>query len=361
MIGSRERESGGGFDALASDLVWPRLVHAPAMAWRPGRLVLAYLACAIMVLVGWSWGADGDAGVWGRVGQAAHNGGRAVLIGVVDRDASAVRFGFERVLGIVPKLMRERTVSASVTFVVSAVVLVVVGGAIARSAAGQFGLGLLLSVQSTLAWAVRRSAQTAAALIAAPVLAGILLLVVAAVGWAGFTISDVLGGLLFGPCAILACFAVFVLALWATGLPMTVGAMACEDSDGLDAAQRVLAYVLHRPLRYAWYVVVLGVLGAAMVLAASWIIERSVGVCAGAMGAWIGDDESLRAMRNAAEGDGAPSVVSFWTGALRLVPHAIALSYFFSAGSVLYLSMRRVADGHEPADLWPRGVNERDG
>ncbi|MEN0020959.1 MAG: hypothetical protein AAF747_08775, partial [Planctomycetota bacterium] len=53
-----------------------------------------------------------------------------------------------------------------------------------------------------------------------------------------------------------------------------------------------------------------------------------------------------------AESETTLAIVRWWLSVPSLLVLAMAASYTMSAGSVLYLAMRRVCDGQDPSELW---------
>lgn len=351
MVGSRGQDRSTGWSALTRDLIWPKLVRCGAMSWRPSRLVLSYATCAAIAL-GWSAWPQG-AGLAGRVGDAWSDSARNAALALAERDAELMGFAVERVQTDMMDAVGQADRLTWAILVVTLALVLATGGAISRSAAGQFALGLHLPWRDTLGWSARRLGQLAMALALWPGLAAALLTGAALVGWAGFAAGSWAGGVSFLLSLALSGGAVVLLAGWALGLPMFAPAVACEDTDGIDAAQRVVAYGLHRPLRLAWYLIVLLAMGVLMLAATTWLVGLALEFAVWASGLLSGQPDDLLVAAGKRSQTVGGSLIEFWVAAWRLIPAAVGFSYGWTAGPVLYLSLRQVCDGHDPADLWP--------
>src|SRR5262249_17418602 len=142
------------------------------------------------------------------------------------------------------------------------------------------------------------------------------------------------------------------------GLPMLVPSVASEGTDAIDAIQRTYAYVTGRPLRLILYWAVLIVEAAVVTLVlavlAGWVIELTTWASSLLLGQSVRD-----ALNDAAHGRapdyeplGASSrmavhIVAFWMQVPMLLVASFVVSFWFSAGTTLYLLMRQVCDGQD--------------
>jgi hypothetical protein len=174
----------------------------------------------------------------------------------------------------------------------------------------------------------------------------------------------VLGGLAWGAVLAGACLMVLLLAALLFGWPLMWASISAEGTDGFDAISRAYAYSLQRPLHYAFYtflVGVLGLLGWGVVWAAS---ESVVGMTYWGTSWGMGSTRSADLVAHVAPNDleatdpaieGKPPgpytlgtrLVGFWTGVLRSLASGYSYSYFWCATAAVYLLLRRSVDATE--------------
>jgi hypothetical protein len=220
----------------------------------------------------------------------------------------------------------------------------IVGGAIARiavvQAAGDHRVGLV----SALRFALRK----AISLVGAPLtpLFGVALFatccaifgLVARIPWGvGPTFAAILG---FVPLLLGLIMALILLGL-ALGWPLMVATVAAEGEDAPDALSRAYSYVNQRLARYAAHTLasyVIGWIGLGLVVAFANVVLTLAdwGVALGAGSTWP------------PEGSGR----AFWQGAVGLLIHSWAYSYFWTVASVIYLILRRDVDGTNWHDVY---------
>jgi hypothetical protein len=206
--------------------------------------------------------------------------------------------------------------------------------------------------------------------VAAPLLAvGLIVGVLALGGWVllGIPGVRVVGAVFFALALFGGAAAVIIFVAYLLGLPMLVPAVACEGTDAIDAIQRSYAYVTGRPLRLVLYWAVLIVQAAVVTLVlallAGWVIQLST---------WAASlllrEPMHAAVQGLGEGDlpdygpmsptqaGAVHIVAFWVQVPLLLVASFVVSFWFSAGTTLYLLMRQVCDGQDVGELWTPGM-----
>ncbi|MCP3905230.1 MAG: hypothetical protein GY715_16515 [Planctomycetes bacterium] len=182
---------------------------------------------------------------------------------------------------------------------------------------------------------------------------------------------DVIGGLLYGLALIAGFLLVFVLLGYAVGFPLLLPAVACENCDAADAQQRAFGYVLSRPLHLLGYVVVMLVglaLGYVVVaLFATTIInftatlvgvipENSALLSAGGVGILDLAPSDAGAVHDAWHSRWAAAMITFWQRVVVDLVIAWVVSYLFTASTIVYLLMRRAADGQDVEEIWRPGL-----
>jgi hypothetical protein len=240
----------------------------------------------------------------------------------------------------------------------------ILGGAICRSAAVQAGQGRREDWITSLAFGLARWGQLLVLTLLPWVCLAMLLAVGLGLGWALFATPAIMGvgGVLFLGFILLAFLCVLIASANVLAWPMTTPALTCEGTDSVDAVQRGWAYVFARPVRLFLSLLLLGAQLAIMLAILSWLVEATLHVAAWFTTRWA-DASHAEELRRAIldptrDGLGGGSArsgtagISFWCRVLRLLIPAYALSYFFSAGTLLYLSMRRACDGQDPAEIW---------
>jgi hypothetical protein len=348
----------------ASGVPW--LFRAWGLSLRPARLGLSLVlvvAVTLLLRVPDLW-LEGD-GLAGLIRDRAGRGLGDLARGVLRLDHVLIAEGLRQVFVATPAdAAREFPWSVAAVAIPVLVLWGILGGAVSRSAATEFSLGVRSPWTDSTALAVSRWHSFAGVKIGpllVPLIAG---LVIAASGWLlGIKFVQVAAAILY-PLALLAAIGcVLLLVGYALSLPMLIPAVACEGTDAIDAGQRCFAYTLARPGRLALYLLVLVVQGVALVLVVGAILGAGVELCAWAATAWTDADAAsyLRAAASRTEisGEGVPAsrhaaarLIAFWSALPLTLVSAVAVSYWFSAGTILYLTMRQMCDGQDVGELW---------
>ncbi len=148
-----------------------------------------------------------------------------------------------------------------------------------------------------------------------------------------------------------------LIALLALGLmlgwPLMWPTISTEATDAFDGLSRAYSYTLHRPLRYFFYTMLAGVLGALLLYVMIFLVFLVQGMTSWAfsMGTGIPRFNELQIQVPgpdvSALESGANHVFRFWNRLLQLIPLAVAASYFWTAMTQVYLLLRRDEDGAE--------------
>ena len=198
----------------------------------------------------------------------------------------------------------------------------------------------------------------------APVIPGVVVvgvgLALALLGLLLFSLPwlDVLGGLLFGPMLVAGLAAAVVVAAVLLSYPLMAAAVAVEGTDAFDTMSRCFAYLTAKPWAYLFYALVSLLYGAACFAFLWLLVEGAVRLTTGflELGA-LGDPSELREALAYAKGAtlryGVASASTatagwlmwFWLVALRALPLAFAFSFACTASTMIYLLLRRGADG----------------
>lgn len=263
----------------------------------------------------------------------------------------------------------------------------VFGGAISRIAAVHVARDEKLSVRQ----AIRFSSNKLLSFLFAPLIPLLILLIIAAVvavaGWVLFHIPYV-GPIVAGLIFVLALVAGFVMALVLLGLiggfNLMYPTIAVEGSDSFDAISRSFSYAFARPWRLLWYTVVALVYGALtyifvrffiwMVLAlthfaVSWFFRDGGQPAAWFPVMWPGPGEFPGGVAgplayhvnhdNLKSADSfAAGLISFWVYLVIGLLGAYAISFYFSANTIIYYLMRREVDATELDDVYAEETDD---
>jgi hypothetical protein len=348
---------------LTAELLWPKALRTPALALRPARVMLGMVAVFIAALIGslsqlWSderprfTDAIADP-ITVTLGSAA----RAVLnLSVEDLTRAAAALAELR------RLPLERPVETVVLGLPILAVFALFGGAISRAVAIEFAAARFSDWPADTAVSVRKLGWSVAAIVAPPAVAGILIGLIALGGFTlGVPVLNIVGALLFAIALVLAGAALILFVVHTLALPMLVPALMCEGTDAFDAVQRAYAYIIAHPLRLLAHAAILLVLGAVSIGLFSGFAAGADALATTAAARLTSDagvevlvgDNDLSATQPVAH-----AIISGWRALLALAVSGFAFSYFFAAGTVLYLIARRICDGQGITEIWDPAADQ---
>jgi len=364
-------------DDLTQDLVWPRLLRAGPLALRPARLGLAavylLLALAAVLLARAIAGSEGAERAGVVLASAGLTLGSLVEALVALKPGAAARELHTLAVVAPGQLLRAAPLGSIVGAGVLLFLTVVFGGAISRTAATESAQGVSLAWPKALGFALSRwTSLVGAVLIPLAIIWGVALgLHVAGAALFTWGVGSVVGGLLWPVLMLAGMVGAVVLLAFALGHPLLVSSVACEGTDAIDAVQHAYSIVFARPVRLAGYLLLLVVQGVAMamlvwvvVLLTMQFVQDGVGGSGGEGGrrivgalqpAVLSPDYAVTA-----GGVGEPrgleraggGLARLFTGVLLLVGASYAVSYVFTASTLLYLAMRRVVDGQDMSEIY---------
>jgi hypothetical protein len=257
----------------------------------------------------------------------------------------------------------------------------VFGGAICRIAAVHVARDEKISVRQAL----RFSSGKILSFVFAPLIPLLILLLVAVIvaagGWVLFHIpivGPIVGGLAF----VLPLLAGFVMALVLLG---TVGGfnlmyptIAVEGSDSFDAISRSFSYVFARPWRMAFYTIVAVIYGAITYVFVRFFIYVVLALTYTAVTWWfksgsqpaiyfpkmwppphmdlLSYDIHYRDLKWSE--DIAATGIAFWVYLLIGLLGAFAISFYFSANTIIYYLMRREVDATDLDDVYAEDADD---
>lgn len=351
------RESGPMLEDFTAELLWTRTLRTPALALRPSRILLGMAGALIATIIG---SIPIGAADQPTIGEAL-SGRVSLFFSQSARDAASFDLPgmfwetveFARFPGV---LIQERPVATFLLAIPMIIVLALFGGAISRAAAIEFTSARFSDWPADLRVSLRSLGASAGALIAPLALVGVVVLLTATGGvLLGVPVLDIIGSVLYIAAMVFALLAIMILVLHALALPMLIPALMVEGTDGFDSIQRCYAYVLARPLHLLLHATLLLVLGAISVgLVAA--VARGTDQFAAWSAAQFASDSGLEVLSG--QGDlsatqpAAARIIAFYRSMTELIVSGFAISYYFCAGTVLYLVARRICDGQDVNDLW---------
>lgn len=339
---------------------WLRLFRGVGVSFDPKKLFVAALGLIAL-----------DAG-WGGLSRIFPDTDPRIPTGLsafaLATDSAAEPFGFDLVRALwhltepaqcmirpfLPVFSVESSGRSLVHGFLAAVWAVIVwgifGGAIARIATLQVACGERIGVRKALEFALRKwvplvcgplSPLLGIALLSIPcLLFGLLYRLPGSIGssLAGFfLVFPLLAGLVM----------TLILVGLATGWPLMHASVAAEAEDGFDALSRSYAYVFQRPMRYGVYLTLTWLVGLAGILFVSifallvfqmtrWGLSLSAPANVLDPLFQAGPSETATATARAH---------AFWLSIVRLLAHGWIYAYFWSAASLIYLTIRQDVDG----------------
>ena len=315
----RQRAGAVTIRELTAGLIWPELFRVLGLSVHPARVVMGTLTA--LVLFGGAW----------LIAQVSDSAGFAALNAIWPTGGPMEAQGrFLHAWGRWIDSGDFWGVTGAV--VLAALVLMVGGGAIARSAALDFAISLNPGFRKCVGFALTRIGMLLGAALIPLIVIGALVGLAALFGLATMTWNPgaAIGGVLWVIPMALSILAAIVGALYLFGFVMLPGAAACEDTDAGDAIQRVFAYLVNKPHRFVAYGAALG----AQLWLAYVVVQAIVRTGLSVASELAGPDEA----------GFAADAVLFWTQVAWLVFIGWVLSYLFTGGTLLYLLMRRACD-----------------
>jgi hypothetical protein len=260
------------------------------------------------------------------------------------------------------------------------------GGAIARVAAVHVSRDEKVSVRQALNFAVGKFLSFSSAPVIPMiivVMAGVMVSVGALIGYIPY-LGPILIGAFWGAALLAGCVMTFVLLGTLGGFNLMYPTIAVEGSDSFDAISRSFSYVYARPWRMLFYTAVSLVYGAVCYLFVRtflWVMlvltHRAASAGLGLAHAdstlplmsvmWPGPSQTGRLASdlstlslNWGQAIGA-TLIWVWVYLAVAVLGAFAISFYFSANTIIYTLMRREVDATELDDVYIELIEERFG
>ena len=403
-----EKEPSKIFD----DLLFPKIFQTFRMAIQPTKLIIAFLALAIICLAGWimdfsetvvaTQGAQGkiteleiymtnpaqvNSYIEGFKGKSRGTGVFSTLwrfAATKFQGAVDSVFAFD-IPGVVKNIadyfkgvgwaLRHHPVYCIIFFVIKLAVISIAGGAICRIAALQSARGEKPGLTEALRFSTKRfTSFFTAPLVPVGIIIfiGLFIFLLGLIGnipWAGELIMGI-----FVPLALIAGALIAVVLIGAfAGFNLMFPAVAYDGSDCFDAISRSFSYIYAKPWRMGFYTAIGAVYGAICYTFVRFFTFLLLGVTHRTLqlGVWIENSKEVDkltaiwpkpefmnllgssglATTNWAESLAAFLVHLFLLGVIGLLVSFI-ISFYFSANTIIYSLMRNKVDNTALEDIY---------
>ena len=371
-MGSEQQSS-----QLLGTFLFPKIFQTFRMAIQPSKLIIAFLAIAIICLAGWimdlivvgTSASQGEIGVFSTLWHIAAAGFHGVVYSLLLFDLPGVKANIAESLKAVGGTFRDHYLYCTIFFVITLAVISVASGAICRIAALQFARG----EKPGLTEALRFSAKRFLSFFTAPlapvgiiIFIGMFIFVLGLIG----NIPKA-GELIIGIFMVLALIAGALIAVVSigtvAGFNLMFPAVAYDGSDCFDAISRSFSYIYAKPWRMGFYTAIAAVYGAIcymfvrffaflLLRATYWFLQ--VGVLGGnSKLTAIWQKPSFESLRGSLVlPGGTESVAAFLVYLCLLVVVGLVvsfvISFYFSANTIIYSLMRNRVDNTSLEDIY---------
>ncbi len=357
-------------------VLFPKIFQAFRMAIQPSKLIIAFLAVAIICLAGWimdlivvATSSQGETGVFSTLWYTGATGFHGTVYSLLLFDLPGVKANITECFTAVGEVLTDHYLYCIIFFVITLAVVSVAGGAICRIAALQFARGEKPGLTEALRFSAKRFTSFFTAPLAPLAIIIFIGLFIFLLGLMG-NIPRV-GELIMAIFMLLALIAGALIAVVligaVAGFNLMFPAVAYDDSDCFDAISRSFSYVYAKPWRMGFYTAIAVVHGAIcymfvrffaflLLRATYWFLQ--VGV--------LGDNSKLTAIwQKPSFGSlrgllvlpgGAESVAAFlvYLCLLAVVGLIVSfiISFYFSANTIIYSLMRNRVDNTALEDIY---------
>lgn len=374
-VATPPRSRAASYTDMVAELLWPKLLRAVPLAWRPERLILAFAILFLTLCIG-QFGALGTftssydvaAGEQDRgnfsmfIARRVAGGVGGIATGIYSLDIDQIREEAKALVLRTPTRVWDRYRTISIVLGFPILLVWAVGGcALARMIACDVARGVVIDIQSAIGFAVKKLASVLGALLIPLAVIGVLVGTIMVMGWIVFSLigATSLGAIVYGIFMLIAFFACLLGFLYVAGAPMLIPAIACEGTDWMEAVQRSFAYALGQPLRLVMYLV-LSLLVAWPIL----LVLDALSDATSAVALWSVGAINHNAVQSIVIGDPgqvptfAAKVVRFWSYVPEAIVWSFATSYLFASTTILYLLLRQAHDNQDHSEIWMPGLIE---
>ena len=370
-------DSEKGLPQVLGSVLYPKIFQAFRMAIQPSKLIIAFMAVAIICLAGYimdlivvaTSGSEGEVGVFSRLWYTGATGFHGTVHSLLLFDLPGVKTNIAECLNAMGGTFTDYYSYCIIFFVITLAVISVAGGAICRITALQFGRG----EKPGLTEALRFSAKRFTSFFAAPLAPLVIIIVIGLFIFLLGLIGNIpkVGELIMGIFMLLALIAgtliTVVLIGAVAGFNLMFPAVAYDNSDCFDAISRSFSYAYAKPWRMGFYTAIAAVYGAIcytfvrffaflLLRVTYWFLQ--VGI--------LGDNSKLTAIwQKPSLGSlrgllvlpgGTKSVAAFlvYLCLLTVVGLVVSfiVSFYFSANTIIYSLMRNRVDNTALEDIY---------
>ncbi len=265
---ARSAETSTIFD----NLLFPKIFQTFRIAIQPSKLIIAFLAVAMICLAGWimdlvavaASGSQGETGVFSTLWRAAAGRFHGALCSLFAFNIPDMVANIAEYFKVVGEVFKNHYLYCTIFFVIILAVMSVAGGAICRIAALQFARGEKPGLTEALRFSAKKFTSfftTPLAPVGIIIFIGVFVFLLGLVG----NIPRV-GELIIGIFVFLALIAgaliTVVLIGTVAGFNLMFPAVACDGSDCFDAISRSFSYIYSKPWQMGFYTAVAAVYGA---------------------------------------------------------------------------------------------------
>jgi len=373
---TNEKEPSQWFDKL----LFPKLFQTFRVAIQPSKLIIAFLAVAVICIAGQimdlidtaSSASQGDPRVFSIIWQSSAERFHGTLYSLFALDIPGVVENIAQCFRTIGVVFKEHYIYCIILLAIILAVLSVAGGAICRIAALQFARGEKPGLTEALRFGVKKFTSFFAAPLAPAgiiIFIGFFIFLLGLVGnipWAGKPIM-----VIFMVLALIAGGLIAVILIGAVaGFNLMFPAVAYDNADCFDAISRAFSYIFAKPWRMGLYTVIAAVYGAIcyMFVRLFAFLLLCVTYCSLQLGI-LGNNSKLTEIwsdkptfthlivqpdwetLNGLQSFGAFLVYIMLLAVVILVV-AFIVSFYFSANTVIYSLMRKAVDNTALEDVY---------
>jgi len=254
----------------------------------------------------------------------------------------------------------------------------VLGGAMTRIAAVEQASDTPMSFSGAVRFSLENFLSYMTAVLLPVVAIGLFWFLCTIGGWIGRipALGQPLLGLLWGVELAFGFLMALILIAAVAGWPLMYATIGVEASDGFDAFSRSYSYVFTRPWHYLWFSIVALTYGAVVTTFISLVAALAVYLSAAGVASGLGASRTAAMLLGAPDsvinpgfissqpssevGVGAMSIVGSWVRLVWLIVAGFAVSFFWTATTVIYLLLRQVDDATDFREVCPPPSEDKD-
>ncbi len=367
---------------LIDNFLFPKIFQTFRMAIQPSKLIIAFLAVAVICLTGWimdffvvSQDIQSEVGVFATLWRSSAAKFQGAVNSLFAFNLPGVAANIADWFGTVGWAIRHHYLYSIIFFAISLVVISVAGGSLCRIAALQFARGEKPGVREAMRFGTKRFISFFTAPLA-PV--GIIIFIGLFIFFLGL-IGNIprVGELIMGIFIVLALIAGTLIAVvligTVAGFNLMFPAIAYDGSDCFDAISRSFSYVYSKPWQMGFYTATAAVYGAIcytfvrfFAFLLLWVTHRSL-----QLGVWVENSEQVNKLRaiwpephfvdlynssglSAANWSQSVAVFLVYLFSLAVIGLVVSfiISFYFSANTIIYSLMRKRVDSTALEDIF---------